>query len=442
MKDKLKFLIKQSFAKKTNTKWFKVVNILLLVLVIGVANIDHIINYFGGDFEEARQIYVVDQTDSNFLNFETQFTALSQSVENFSSFELIDSDESIAKLKENLNEENDNLIIEIQPDQQNYLTANLISYEPVDTITKQLITTALSTVKSEYALANSSISSEELISITSPITIKDQIINPELDEMAEAKDIMSAGVMIIFLIPFFILIILLTQMIGAEINDEKTTRGMEIIISNVPPKVHFFSKIVASTGFVLFQSLLFLVYGGIALGVRKALGGGNILSGTTSTSTSISDAFNTLKNTGMLDALVKALPLIIILFILSFLIYALLAGILASMTTSIEDYQQLQSPLMILCMAGYYIALMASMFEGSIFIKIISYIPFISALVAPVIYLLGQTTIVDLIISNITLIVTCYLLFRYGIRIYKVGILNYSSKDLWKKVFKSLSQKE
>ena len=141
MKDKLKFLIKQSFAKKTNTKWFKVVNILLLVLVIGVANIDHIINYFGGDFEEARQIYVVDQTDSNFLNFETQFTALSQSVENFSSFELIDSDESIAKLKENLNEENDNLIIEIQPDQQNYLTANLISYEPVDTITKQLITT-------------------------------------------------------------------------------------------------------------------------------------------------------------------------------------------------------------------------------------------------------------------------------------------------------------
>ena len=442
MKDKLKFLIKQSFAKKTNTKWFKVVNILLLVLVIGVANIDHIINYFGGDFEEARQIYVVDQTDSNFLNFETQFTALSQSVENFSSFELIDSDESITKLKENLNEENDNLIIEIQPDQQNYLTANLISYEPVDTITKQLITTALSTVKSEYALANSSISSEELISITSPITIKDQIINPELDEMAEAKDIMSAGVMIIFLIPFFILIILLTQMIGAEINDEKTTRGMEIIISNVPPKVHFFSKIVASTGFVLFQSLLFLVYGGIALGVRKALGGGNILSGTTSTSTSISDAFNTLKNTGMLDALVKALPLIIILFILSFLIYALLAGILASMTTSIEDYQQLQSPLMILCMAGYYIALMASMFEGSIFIKIISYIPFISALVAPVIYLLGQTTIVDLIISNITLIVTCYLLFRYGIRIYKVGILNYSSKDLWKKVFKSLSQKE
>ena len=36
----------------------------------------------------------------------------------------------------------------------------------------------------------------------------------------------------------------------------------------------------------------------------------------------------------------------------------------------------------------------------SIFIKIVSFIPLLSALVAPVIYLLGQTTIIELIISN------------------------------------------
>ena len=171
----------------------------------------------------------------------------------------------IEKLKEQLNAENDNLIIEILPDEDHYLTANIISYEPVDTITMQLITTSLSAVKSEYALTNSDISEEELLNITSPITLSTEFLNPELDEMAEAKDILSAGAIIIFLVPFFILIVLLTQMIGAEINDEKTTRGMEIIISNVPPKVHFFAKIVASTGFVLFQSLLFLIYSAIAL---------------------------------------------------------------------------------------------------------------------------------------------------------------------------------
>ena len=112
------------------------------------------------------------------------------------------------------------------------------------------------------------------------------------------------------------------------------------------------------------------------------------------------------------------------------------------MTTSIEDFQQLQSPLMILIMFGYYVALMASMFEGSIFIKVVSYLPFISALVAPITFLLGQTTILDLCITLGVLVFTTYILIHYGIRIYKVGILNYSSKDLWKKVFKSLRNKE
>ena len=35
------------------------------------------------------------------------------------------------------------------------------------------------------------------------------------------------------ILPFFMLVVILVQMIGAEVNDEKTTRGMEIIISKL-----------------------------------------------------------------------------------------------------------------------------------------------------------------------------------------------------------------
>ena len=63
-------------------------------------------------------------------------------------------------------------------------------------------------------------------------------------------------------------------------------------------------------------------------------------------------------------------------------------------------------------------------------------------MVAPITYILGETTLVDLSISAGILAVSCYFLFKYGIRVYKVGILNYSSKDLWKKVFKSLKMKD
>jgi ABC-2 type transport system permease protein len=129
------------------------------------------------------------------------------------------------------------------------------------------------------------------------------------------------------------LIIMLIQFIGADINEEKTTRGMEIIISSVPPKVHFFSKIIGSTLFVLLQGGLFLVYFGTGLLVKRALGG----SYSAGTSETLHNVIEVIKSYGVLDNIVPAIIVIVLLFLVSFIAYSLLAGILASMTTSIED---------------------------------------------------------------------------------------------------------
>ena len=85
--------------------------------------------------------------------------------------------------------------------------------------------------------------------------------------------------------------------------------------------------------------------------------------------------------------------------------------------------------------------MMAGMFNGALFIKIFAFIPFISAILAPSLLVLGQFSIVEFIISTLIMILTNYLLIKYGLKIYKVGILNYSSKDLWKKMFKALKSK-
>ena len=50
MKAKLKFLTKQSLDKKIKTKWFKGVNIFLLLLFILLVIIDRLIAVYGGDF--------------------------------------------------------------------------------------------------------------------------------------------------------------------------------------------------------------------------------------------------------------------------------------------------------------------------------------------------------------------------------------------------------
>lgn len=431
MKNKAWFLIKQSLKKKMDTKWFKIVNVLICLLLIGVINIDKIINVFGGDFKDTVNIYLTG--DNNYLEgFNAYFLTNKKILNDERTYEIAYSTDSVDTLKEKIEDTND-IVVNINLDATEYLKADIISYNKIDTITYNLLSASLTGMKTSMALNYNGLSSEEMAKITSPISINRVVTNEK--EITASEDATNMS-LIVFLVPFFMLIVLLVQMIGAEINDEKTTRGMEIIISNVPAKVHLLTKITSSSIFVILQSLLLftysiigiLIHGGLSLGSGKS----NI----------IGSLVESLKISGTFDILLKGAPILIIIFLLSFFIYATLAGVLASMTTSAEDFQQLQTPLMIVLMLGYYIGIMASAFKGSIFIRIISYLPFLSSMVAPITYILGETSLIDLVISALILFISCLVLFKYGIRVYKVGILNYSSKDLWKKVFQSLKIKE
>lgn len=439
MKRKLKFLVKQSLAKKMNTKWFKVTNILIAICLIGLMNIDRIITAFGGDFEEKREVIVLDETGSYDL-FAHSFNTIAESLGEMKNYEVKQTNESLETLKNDLKKDDEKTIIVLHSDRENYLSSEVISFDAVDTITTQLIQTVLNQVKSSMVLTTSGLSETEIASLTSPVSIT-KIVTNEDSQNTESKDMLSAGLILVFIVPFFFLITMLTQMIGAEINEEKSTRGMEIIISNVSPQTHFLSKIFSSTLFVVMQGALLLLYGVIAYILRALIGATGVLSVSGSVANSVSEIFQMIKDTGVLALLLKGLPLILILFIVSFLAYAILAGVLASMTTSIEDYQQLQTPLMIILLVGYYIAIMASSFDGALFVKIVSYIPLLSFLIAPVIYMLGQTTLIELGISALICVIFTVMFFRYGLRIYKVGILNYSSSKLWKKIVKSARQK-
>ena len=213
---------------------------------------------------------------------------------------------------------------------------------------------------------------------------------------------------------------------------------MEIIISNVSPKVHFISKIIASNVFVIIQGLILILSAIIGLVIRLITSGGNLIG---DMDMQIEELTNMVDINNILSTLNVVIPVLIIMIILTFIAYSLLAGVLASMTTNLEDFQQLQTPIMIISLAGFYLSMMAGVFKGSLFIHIMSYIPFISSLLAPTLYVLGEITLIDLMISILLLIGTIYILIKYGMRIYKVGILNYSGTDLWKKMFKAIKEK-
>ena len=337
-------------------------------------------------------------------------------------------------MKESLKD--DEILVELNNDSKEYLKAKVTSNEKIDTLTYQVLSQSLNSTKTTIGMAINNIDATTLNNISSPVTI-DRVVLNEDNNADENMGLIMSSVFPTIILPFFMLTMVLIQMVGGEICEEKTTRSMEIIISNVSPKQHLMSKILASNIFVIIQGLLLVVYAFIGILIST-----NMLSNGMALPSEVTSIFDSLVASGFIEKLIFVIPLTLILIVLSFLAYSIVAGILASMTVNMEDFSQLQTPLVFLSLGGYYLAMMAGMFNGSILIRILSYIPFLSSFVSPSLYMMGEIGLVDIVISIVVLIIFIYLILHFGIKVYKVGILNYSNEKVWSKFFKAFKNKD
>lgn len=430
MINKFMFLVTYGLKKKLKSKAFIISNIVLFVLLIAVTNIDTIINFFGGDFNDNFTIYVLDNVNG-FDIFKENFEIINGDVDEEERIKIVNATQGRKELEEQIEDTTD-VIVELLPSLEYYLDASIITDSYMETVTYQSIVQSINNTKYSIALSNSNIDEEELIRIESPVNIERVIMDEDKNKEEENMNMIMSVVFPTLILPFFMLIILLVQMIGSEINEEKSTRSMEVIISNVSAKTHFFSKLLANNLFIIFQGLLLLLYGGLGLFIR------NLVPGSTSLTESLGSILAIANMPSLIDKLFYMIPITLILMILSFIAYSLIAGILASMTVNAEDFQQIQTPIMIILLIGYYLSVMSGMFNGSLLIKILSYVPLISCLLAPALLFVGQIGFIDVLISIAVLIIFILILTKYGLRIYKIGILNYSTDKLWTRIFKAV----
>ena len=430
MTDKFWYLTKQSLNKKIKSKWFLGINILLALVVIALININSIIAFFGGDFNEEIKILVIDNTEVSYPVFKETMNTLTKE-EDAGKITVKKETRPEEKLKKKLKD--NQIAIVFDNDEENFVSSKIISNEKIDNTTYQYITQGLNTTKTSVALAKTNTDPALLAKISSPMEVERVVLSNE-KSVDENMEIVMGTLFPTLILPFFMLIIFLVQMIGGEICEEKTTKSMEIIISNVSPKVHLFSKVLASNFFIIIQAILLVIYSVIGILISTK--------GQLQLNPNVDTLLTATVSSGFLDKVLNLLPAVIILMILSFIAYSLIAGILASMTTNMEDFSQIQTPIMLVLLAGYYLAIMAGMFDGSTFIRVLSYVPFLSCLIAPSLYIIGQITMIDVIISILILGLTIFLMTKYGLKIYKIGILNYSNEKIWTRFAKAIKSKD
>ena len=433
MKSKRNYIIKMSLKKKIKSKWFLGINIFIFIIMLLTININTIINMFGGDYKEEKVIDIIDNVG---VYDKVQKHIVDYSKYNTASIRVENYDGNEDDLRKYIKGKNNVFGLVIDYDYDNYIKASLIGKNEVSNSIVSAVSNSLNRIRYDMAMSNLGLSQNVINQLNASVKIDNIVllrkdINKKSNGQNSTNDIVGVVAVIVFTMPFFFIITTLVQMIGAEINEEKSTKAMEVIIGNVSPKEHLIAKIISCTTFTILQILLLVMYAFIGITIRNKTG----IRIDTESNRILNDIIKSMIDPNIVSAMVKILPLLIISLVFTLVTYAILAGVLASMTTNIDDFQQLQTPIMLTISIGFYLSILASIFEGAKLIKFMSYIPLVSFMLSPSLYMLNQVSIISVIVSVIVQILFTFWVYKYGLKVYKVGILNYSGDHLWKKIF-------
>lgn len=406
---KFKFLVKYGLLKRIGRKSFIIANLVIAVLSILIINLPSIIALFGGDDDQLTdiQIEVVNDIDSVNLadDLQNQFNLGLPST-----FYYVTNIES-ANVDQFWEDEEVDILMTFE--------GNLD--DPVITI------------YSKFPEMNASIMNQVELQLISyqlggayERPLFETVMAPDYED--PEAGMMVGSISSLLILPLFILVTMATQFVGVDIIEEKSTKAIETIIASVPSNTHFLSKIVSSIFFVIIQGGLILFYGLIASLVSKLFQSAPMI--------------NLPQGEGsLLEYLGEILPnwpillLMTILFIIvGTLFYLVIAALFASMAVTQEDYQQFQSPLMLMLLGGFYIGIFAPLAGGEGFMKVMAFVPIFAPMVAPVAMASGSMTILEGVIALFALIAFLAVMIYFASPVYKVAILNYDQTKFFKRI--------
>ena len=417
---KFKFLVGFGLKKRVFKKAFVISNIIIGLVIIALINLPSIIAIFQDDENEIIEVntVIMNNTDDTEYALEEQLLQTMNGI--YEGYSFIETDDSIENPEEFWDQSEVNVYIVFTGD----LKQPNVEIYAHDQSLGNMLTQSIQLVLYDY----------QDIGYAS-YDIKTPPSNGENPGLSEADQSFLDGIGSLLFIPVFFLVIMATQFLGVDIIEEKSSKAIETIIASVPAKVHFLSKIAASISFLLIQSGVLLSFGLLALLVSRLF--------------AASDSFEGLNLLSELASRIPNWPSILMISLLFMffgaLLFLVLAALLASISTTQEDYQQFQAPLIFLILGGYYMTIFLPLLDANGVLQVFSYIPFFSTMVAPMAYIRGAITLLEAIISLGITIAFVVLFIYYISPVYRVAILSYDETKFFKRIkfyFKKAFTKE
>lgn len=464
---KLGIIIRREYLNKVKKKSFLIITFLAPILFAAIAILPTIIMM--GTKEETKKIGVLDRSGLVTPYLENN------DVTEYIFLEDVDPE----AVKTNLKEYGIDVFLNISElDTENRtVTADCYSEKPLGMDTGSLIENRINDAVEAYRIESYGIENlEEIMAgVKSNVHLHSYTVDESGKETISESGVYMAVSMILGM-ALYMFIAIFSGMVMSSVIEEKSSRVVEVLVSSVKSTELMFGKIIGVALVALTQFFLWIVLTLAILAAAMGIMGKDKLMGmmgddqTAQMAEMMAPGVNVPGATIDLESAAAALtdttavaageptgmqaimgtlgnlnvPQLVISFLLFFIFgYLLYASLFAAIGSSVEnegDSTQLQLPVTIPLVLGFFVALYAFKAPGSSLVFWFSMIPFTSPIVMLARIPFGVATW-ELVLSIVLLVATFFACAWASAKIYKVGILTYGKKSTFKDLWKWLRMK-
>ncbi|CQR47053.1 ABC-2 family transporter protein [Paraliobacillus sp. PM-2] len=420
--NKFWIVLAHTYWTRFKSKSFIITTAIFLLFIIGIANIQSIIELFDRD-NEPDVVAVIDETDSI-------YSVLSDSIEQMDNNFILESYEgSLQEAEKKVQSETYVGVLKITYNENDLPVGSYHTNQLTNTSISTILKNQLQQIKVAMATNQAGVDQAVIESIYAPVNFDTVPIESSDGTTAKTEEELSGARGLVYAMLFLLYMTVLTygNMIAMDVANEKSSRVMEILISSSSPVSQMFAKISGIALLGLTQIATFIIAGYVLIKQKQdELVGGMF-------------AFF-----GLSDIQISTFVYAVVFFLLGYLLYATLSAMLGSLVSRMEDVQQIMMPVILLVVIAFMVSIFGLNAPDNSFITITSYIPFFTPMV-----MFLRVGMLDIPFWEVGLgigimIVTITIFAIIGARIYRGGVLMYGRSSSLKdfKQAMQLSKKE
>ncbi len=407
---KIKAIVKNEVERSIKNKWFVILNIILLVSMcvgLNIGSIKDLLKNQNIDFSTKYDILVEDKDNLIFekiKNIEDEGINSIEKIENAADYE----NENIAS---NI------IVVKLKKDTQKYIDASIISKEAVEAKYIDMITDIINSAKDTMVSENKNLTKEEISNIKNNVNVERILLGENVK--ADSEENYMLKFLTTYLI-FFVILLCLTR-VANTISQEKLSKSIEYILTSITAKEYMISKVLSVCITVVIQFIFTVVFAIISVVI-------NVLINTENIGVTTTNAIN-VTNIVSLNIIGYVVLTLVFMCLTTFLL-GIIQAVLSSKTTNSQESGNTMLVLVILNMFCYMFVLgfITPDKSMSTITYVLSVIPVISMYFIPSLFLIGQTSAVQIIIALVLLIVAIPVALKLTQKQFRNSILDFIPK--------------